>query len=211
MSNMADVWSLLTRRRDPAAPLVTWIDGPHRVELSTTTVINGVAKVANALATDLDAGSRVRLDLPWHWQLPIWQGGVWVSERTIAEPADIRIVGEGTPDAPPGSWAVSLDPWGRPITAPLPPGVEDVTAIVRIQPDLLLSPPTRNTAPLIDAEALADDLGIATGDRLLALPGSALLPLLVPLVSGASVVLAQQLDDVDTAREHITHVCAGGP
>ena len=92
---MADVWSLLTRRRDPAAPLVTWIDGPHRVELSTTTVINGVAKVANALATDLDAGSRVRLDLPWHWQLPIWQGGVWVSERTIAEPADIRIVGEG--------------------------------------------------------------------------------------------------------------------
>jgi hypothetical protein len=30
-------------------------------------------------------------------------------------------------------------------------------------------------------------------------------------VSGASVVLAQQLDDVDTAREHITHVCAGGP
>lgn len=203
---MSDVWSLLTHRRDPAAPLITWIDGPNRVELSTTTVLNGIAKVANALALDLDAGPRVRLDLPWHWQLPIWQGGIWVSERTITEPADIVVVGETSLAAPPGSWAVSLDPWGRAIGTDLPVGVQDVTEIVRMQPDSLLFPPTRNTAPLDDARALADTLGITPGDRILALPGNPLLPLLVPLVTDASVVLAQHVDDVDVVRERVTRV-----
>jgi uncharacterized protein (TIGR03089 family) len=204
---MSDVWSLLTSRRDPAAPLITWIDGPNRVELSTTTVINGIAKVANALALDLGAGPRVRLDLPWHWQLPIWQGGIWASERSIAEPADIIVVGETSVTAPSGSWAVSLDPWGRAIRAQLPDGVEDVTDIVRMQPDTLLAPPTANTAPLDEARSVADSLGLHPGDRILALPGNPLLPLLVPLIAGVSVVLAQQRDEVDAVREHITHVC----
>lgn len=205
---MSDVWSLLTQRRDPAAPLITWIDGDRRVELSTTTVINGVAKVANALDGDLDAGPRVRIDLPWHWQLPIWQGGVWVSERTIAEDADFGVVGETDIAAPPGSWAVSLDPWGRPITAHLPPGVSDVTDIVRIQPDALLSVPTHSTAPLADATALAATLGVGAGDRVLVLPDNPLLPLLLPLVSGASVVMAGRREDVDCAAERVTHVAA---
>lgn len=203
---MSDVWSLLTRRRDPAAPMVTWIAGDQRVELSTTTVINGVAKVANALEGDVAAGPRVRLDLPWHWQLPIWQGGIWVSERSIAADADIGFVGETITDAPPGSWAVSLDPWGRPITTPLPTGVADVTDIVRMQPDALVSIPTRSTAPLADAVALAEELGVVAGDRLLVLPNNPLLPLLLPLVSGASVVMAVRREDVDIAREHVTHV-----
>jgi uncharacterized protein (TIGR03089 family) len=207
MSDMADVWSLLTRRRDPASPLITWIDGPNRIELSTTTVLNGVAKVANALELDLDAGPRIRLDLPWHWQLPIWQGGIWVSGRRIDEPADTIVVSEATTNPMPGSWVVSLDPWGRPITASLPSGVADVTDIVRMQPDTLVSPATHNRAPLDEARAMAETLGLAPGDRLLALPGNPLLPLLVPLVAGASVVLAQQVDDVDTAREGITRVC----
>lgn len=207
MSDMADVWSLLTRRPDPSAPLITWIDGPNRVELSTTTVLNGVAKVANALALDLDAGPRIRLELPWHWQLPVWQGGIWVSERTIDEPADTTVVAETSTAAPPGSWAVSLDPWGRAITSVLPVGVVDVTDIVRMQPDTLLAPPAHNTAPLTEARAMADSLGVEPGDRILALPGSPLLPLLVPLVAGASVVLAQHTDEVDITRERVTHVC----
>jgi len=207
MIAMSDVWSLLTRRRDPSAPLITWIDGPNRVELSATTVLNGIAKVANALALDLDAGPRVRLDLPWNWQLPIWQGGIWASDRRIAEPADVIVVSETSDTAPPGSWAVSLDPWGRAITTQLPAGVEDVTDIVRMQPDTLLFPPTRNTAPLEDARAVADALGITPGDRILALPGDPLLPLLVPLVADTSVILAQRLDEVAVARERVTHVC----
>lgn len=208
MVNMRDVWSLLTRRHDREQPLVTWIHGDVRVELSTATMVNAIAKVANALSLELDAGPRVSLELPWHWQLPVWQGGVWVSGRTVTAPdeADLRVVGEGS--GTPGSWAVSLHPWGVAITSRLPPGVQDVTDIVRAQPDALVLPADECHAPLADADVLAADLRLTPGDRLLAAPGSALIPLLVPLVSGASVVLASDIDAVDRARERITHVYA---
>lgn len=207
---MSEVWSLLTRRPDRDRPLVTWIDGDLRVELSAATMTNAIAKVANALTLDLDAGPRVSLALPWHWQLPVWQGGVWVSGRTITAPeeADLRVVAEDATDAPAGCWAVSLHPWGMAITSPLPPGVQDVTDLVRAQPDGLVMPSPDSAAPTAQARDLARDLGLAPGHRLLALPANPLVPLLVPLVSGASVVMASSADEVDTERERISHIYA---
>jgi len=54
--------------REPAAPLVTLLDGPARVELSGATVANWVAKDANLLVDGYGRPDRVGLLLPLHWQ-----------------------------------------------------------------------------------------------------------------------------------------------
>ena len=54
--------------RDPAQPLLTYYDGPSRVELSGATTANWVAKSANLLVDGLDSPQRVGLLLPLHWQ-----------------------------------------------------------------------------------------------------------------------------------------------
>jgi len=61
--------------RDGARPLITqiWADG-QRAELSCRTFENNVAKAANLLQDDADAGpdSRVLIHLPVHWQTSVW-------------------------------------------------------------------------------------------------------------------------------------------
>ena len=64
-----------------------------------TSVINAVAKASSLLrdGLGLPPGSVVRVDLPRHWQLPIW---VWAAlsvgatvGRGMTGPADVRIIG----------------------------------------------------------------------------------------------------------------------
>jgi uncharacterized protein (TIGR03089 family) len=66
-------------------PLVTWYHGAlgQRVELSVKTFGNWVAKTANLLVEELglEAGDRVAVLLPSHWQAPVvlaacWRAGV---------------------------------------------------------------------------------------------------------------------------------------
>ena len=61
---------------DPGRPLVTFYDDAtgERVELSVATFANWVAKTANLLQGDLNAGpgDRVTLLLPAHWQTAVW-------------------------------------------------------------------------------------------------------------------------------------------
>jgi uncharacterized protein (TIGR03089 family) len=61
---------------DPARPLVTFYDDAtgERVELSTATFANWVAKTANLLQGDLAAApdDRLALLLPAHWQAAVW-------------------------------------------------------------------------------------------------------------------------------------------
>lgn len=66
-------------------PVVTWYDGAlgQRVELSVRTFGNWVAKTANLLVDELglEAGDRVAVLLPSHWQGPVvlaacWRAGV---------------------------------------------------------------------------------------------------------------------------------------
>src|SRR3712207_8160747 len=62
-----------TLRRAPAAPLLTSYDdlGGGRVELSTATLANWVAKTGNLLQDEFDVtgGSTVAVALPVHWQI----------------------------------------------------------------------------------------------------------------------------------------------
>lgn len=65
---------------DPGRPRVTWY-GPdgERVELSARVLDNWVAKTANMLVEELDAGTgtAVRLELPMHWRAAVWGLATW--------------------------------------------------------------------------------------------------------------------------------------
>ncbi|PKW27212.1 TIGR03089 family protein [Phycicoccus duodecadis] len=70
---------------DPGRPRITVYDdtgGPtrgERIELSARVLANWVAKAANLLQDELDAGpgSTVRLDLPPHWRTLYWAFASW--------------------------------------------------------------------------------------------------------------------------------------
>ena len=71
----ATPYDLLGRYPDRTRPLVTHYDGPDsRIELSVATVANAVAKAASMLrdGLGLPPGAVVSIDLPRHWQLPVW-------------------------------------------------------------------------------------------------------------------------------------------
>jgi uncharacterized protein (TIGR03089 family) len=193
---MSDIWSLLSRRPNPAFPLVTYVDAQDgsRTELSGISVANAAAKIANALVMEFDAepGSRVALALPWHWQRATWLGGIWASGCTAVVDAnqftscDLVVTDErscermlelGCSDV----LVVSLHPFGLPITSELPDGCRDVTIDVRNQPDALLVGGQFADAAaltvegntfsqgqvLTAAEELAAHWGIAQGSRVL--------------------------------------------
>src|SRR3954470_6954969 len=75
---------------DPGRPRVTWYgsDG-ERVELSARTLENWVAKTANLLVEDFDAGpgSRICLRLPAHWRAVPWLLAVWSDGACALVPA----------------------------------------------------------------------------------------------------------------------------
>src|SRR3954451_23158670 len=75
---------------DPGRPRVTWygVDG-DRVELSGRTLENWVAKTANLLVEEFDAGpgSRICLWLPAHWRTVTWLLAVWSVGACAVVPA----------------------------------------------------------------------------------------------------------------------------
>jgi uncharacterized protein (TIGR03089 family) len=83
---------LAARVRDAgAAPLVTHYDDAtgERVELSATTLANWVAKTANLLQDEFDAGagSTVAVALPVHWQTAAVLLGVWSCGAAVLDTA----------------------------------------------------------------------------------------------------------------------------
>jgi len=87
-----DVPALLRRllTDDPGRPRLTWYGpGGERVELSAKVLDNWVAKTANLLVDELDAGpgSRVVLALPAHWRTVAWLLATW-STGACAVPAN---------------------------------------------------------------------------------------------------------------------------
>lgn len=236
---MSDIWSLLTRRGHAALPLVTYVsarDG-SRTELSATSVANAAAKIANALVLEFDAepGTRVGLALPWHWQRATWLGGIWASgcvavvdEESVSscdlvvtdELSCDRLITRGCTDV----LAVSLHPFGLPITSALPQGSRDVTIDVRNQPDALLVGGRFDDAAALDlhgtvrtqseviasAAGLAHTWGIAEGSRFLLARDdmsegeSWMAPLALPLVTHGSVVLADAWSADLAAAEGVT-------
>lgn len=226
-----DIWSLAQKRPHPAAPLITWISATDgaRIELSTTTALNHMAKIANACGDELDieTDTRVFVDISWHWQLPMWLGGLWAAgAHVVTKPddADVLITDEDRAlvvQTSVPTFAVSLHPFGLDIAAPLPPGCVDATQMVRTQPDALMFPQDHSGAAALDnltqhnlisaAQQLAQDRSIPQHARILATAASLdplqrfLVALPIPLSSQGSLVMCERAVEQIMESEHVTY------
>ncbi len=209
-------------RRDAALPLVTFYDEGtgERVELSTTTYANWVAKAASLLVEEhgLERGDTLRVDLPPHWLSTVFLGAAWSAGLVVtdADAPDAVVCG---PDSL-ATWApraeslpvlaCSLRPLGVRFAEPLPGGVHDVGLEIWSQPDAFVAfdPPA--------GDDVAHDLGgvavtheelwsaaatgslVTGGGRLLSGANPASPPgiatLSEPLVRGGSLVLVVRTD-----------------
>ena len=139
---------------DPGRPRITVYDDTdsptrgERIELSARVLANWVAKAANLLQDDLDAGpgTVVRLDLPPHWRTLYWAFAVWsvggcvdvpahrstpgadavASVRAAPSPADVLVTDAvAVAAAAPESVLVTLAGLARSAPQPVPAGAVD--------------------------------------------------------------------------------------
>ncbi|GAA2722696.1 MULTISPECIES: TIGR03089 family protein [Streptomyces] len=223
---------------DPARPLVTFYDDAtgERVELSVATFANWVAKTANLLQDDLNAGpgDRLALLLPAHWQTAVWliaASSVGVTADVGGDPAAADLVVSGPDDlerarACSGERvALALRPLGGRFPQP-PAGFADYAVEVPSQGDRFAPyAPVDPAAPalavggleltgeqLVDrarADAARDGLG--PGSRVLSAQGydgweGLSAGLYAPLAAGGSVVLCRHLDRLP--QEALERRCA---
>lgn len=216
-------FDLLRAYPDRTQPLVTHYDGPvSRVELSVATLGNAVAKAAGLLrdGLGLSPGSVVSIDLPLHWQVPVWTCAALAvgaqCGRALPDHVDVRIVGSQglaavLADGPGVGLtarssadevlACSCDAFGLPVPGGVPPGVIDVGVEVRAYPDAFSPEPSADRARVLHEGAWLDWSAIAPapkGSRLWvdeATPPDALLVscAIAPLLGGASVVIGTGL------------------
>ncbi len=226
---MDEFWRALQRRasREGGAPAVTWYgaDG-QRAELSATSLLTAVAKTAAVLVDEWEvpAGARVRLDLPLHWQLPVWLAACDLAGMTVTDSAAADVVVGMTPD-PPGDAEFPVLVAGGAFGLPGPPPPAPLLDHARDamgQPDAFLGVPAPDSAwdlgarrwdrPDIAgaARSLAADLGLHPGGRLLVPTGIGAPTLWLavwatPLLVGAAAVLCETSDTAAVAAaEHVT-------
>lgn len=213
-------YELLLRYPDATRPLVTYYGGSDvRVELSVASTVNAVAKASSMLRDGLGLapGAVVSVDLPRHWQLPVWvlaalSVGAQVG-RDVPGVVDVRIVGPqglAAPAAPSADevLASSCDAFGLPIPGGVAAGVTDIATEVRGYPDTF-SPDPGSAAAAVLAVGKASPwaqrrTGVAAGARIWvdeSTPEEDLLDLVAiqPLLAGGSVVIATGLDPERTA------------
>lgn len=165
---------------DPGRPRVTVYDdtdGPtrgERIELSARVLANWVAKAANLLQDELDAGpgSTVRLDLPPHWRTLYWAFAAWSVGACVELPGaeahgapDVLVT--DSPDAAAGSDAdrvvvVTLAALARTAGVSVPPGAVDEARELATHGDVF----EPYDLPDDDAEALRSSAGSTTFESL---------------------------------------------
>lgn len=145
---------LLRAVPDPSKPLLTYYDEStgERVELSTITTANWVAKTSNFLIDDLDAepGTRIRIGLPSHWLRFVWILSAWNVAATVADTAaDIGVSGPELEADEDIRVAASLRPLGGRFATP-PDGFLDIGAEVPGHGDhfVALDPPDATSVAL---------------------------------------------------------------
>jgi uncharacterized protein (TIGR03089 family) len=102
---------------DPGRPRVTVYDDTdsptrgERIELSARVLANWVAKAANLLRDDLDAGpgSVVLLDLPPHWRTLYWAFAAWSVGACVEVPAHRTSADAGTGPSPAAAGSAAPD------------------------------------------------------------------------------------------------------
>lgn len=141
---MKTLAGLLDGVNDASQPLVTYYDlaTGERIELSTVTTANWVAKTANFLVDDLDAaaGTRIRFEVPSHWQTFVWLLAAWHSGCVVTDAgADIVLVGPEPAPAEDNDVRVALSfrPLATPFVTP-PAGCIDFNAEAPGQSDYFL-------------------------------------------------------------------------
>jgi uncharacterized protein (TIGR03089 family) len=153
-----DVPDLLRRLMDddPGRPRLTWY-GPdgERIELSAKVLDNWVAKTANLLVEEFDAGpgSRIALSLPAHWRTVTWLLATWaVGACAVVPPegfgvadvahADVLVSDRSGPLAAVGTAvptvAVALGGLAIAYGPDLPPSALDAAAEVRSRGDVFV-------------------------------------------------------------------------
>lgn len=172
-------------QRDGARPFLTFYDDAtgERVELSTITFDNWVAKTAGFLTGGLNAepGERVALRLPAHWQALAWAAACWSvgtcvvlgadggsSAPAVGGPGDdgvqVAVVGPGEAKTATGSApevvALALRPLGGRFTQALPPGVTDYAVEVPGYPDRFVPiTPPGDAEPALERAGTVHTLG----------------------------------------------------
>lgn len=216
----------LAERADRTAPLVTLYDGADRVELSAATFGNAVAKAAGLLRDGLGLapGASVSIDLPLHWQLPVWtvaalavgartsRHAAWADARVVGPDGLARIAAGGDPGAD-EVLASACDAFGMPLRGPLPAGVTDVGVEARMHPDVHAPEPRAHLSAALQVGGewiewttlAASRPASPAGGRVWVGAGVAPERLLWagvvhPLLTGARLVLAVSLGADATAR-----------
>jgi uncharacterized protein (TIGR03089 family) len=196
----ADLWDLLTARRRThgAEPLLTYVSGDERMELSAISTENGAAKVAGALADEflLDPGARIAVHLPWHWQRSLWIGGIAAIGGQCdpfgdPEGADLVVCTSSDAESLASSAScdvvvVSLHPFGLTIPGSVPDGCIDASVVVRMQPDGFAAR-GRFTTVVPDVGANDERTVVVCSDERNADSWTWALP--APLVTGCSIIM----------------------
>jgi uncharacterized protein (TIGR03089 family) len=155
---------------DPGRPRLTWYGpGGERAEFSAKVLDNWVAKTANLLVDELDAGpgSRVAIALPAHWRTVTWLLATWSAGAcavvvpaggTPPPDADVLVAADGALLAAAtaratAAVAVALPVLARSYGPHLPEGALDATAGVRSHGDVFV--------PF--AHPVGDDPALSTG------------------------------------------------
>jgi uncharacterized protein (TIGR03089 family) len=123
---------------DPTRPRLTFYDdaeGPtrgERIELSAKVIANWVAKAANALQDEFDAGpgSTVALALPLaHWRAVYWALATWSVGATLSTdpgaPHDVLVTDDDQAETDADLVVVTLPALARAHPGPLPAGAMD--------------------------------------------------------------------------------------
>ncbi len=210
---------------DPTSPRLTWYDDAagERIELSGAVLGNWVAKAANLLQEDAEAGpgTSVQLALPTHWRAVYWALATWSvgaqlvlapPGEPVPQPACDVVVGcdpEVTGTASGYAVHVTLPALSR-LGADTPPGAVDEARELasygdRFTPDALPSPddPALRLAGTVTAyRDVVPDRGWPAGARVLVAGplGQALLACLAAWAVEGSVVLLAASGAADPAR-----------
>ena len=211
---------------DDARPLLTYVEGPARVELSGSTTANWVSKTANLL-TDYLGGpgrngqsggpERVGLCLPLHWQLPCLLLGAVATGATVvvaSDPAHLAgcaVAFTTAEDAPAALdagvedvFACSLTPFATRL-ASVPAMAYDAAVEIPSYGDFFPGRPTQALIELDGEPFAVPDLDVGPTDRVLTScdPRTAdgLGVLLGALRGGAAVVLLRQGDAAEVAHQ----------